>query len=125
MSSLPSYTRYFSTIHATHKRKRGRPVGRRELREKLVAMSICEWDVEDGKPVEVIRDWGKPDMEIRNRFAWEEKFYPYPLTQHKGPCWLYWCNVNARQQRRSLQTRIAEELEEGARHARYELGRDE
>ncbi|KAK8074436.1 hypothetical protein PG997_009099 [Apiospora hydei] len=110
MSSLPAYTRHFSAVHATHKRKRGRLVGRRELREKLAAWSIYDWDVEEEKPVE---DGEKPDMEMPNLFAWEEKFYPCPLTQHKDPCCLYWRNVRARQVRVSLQAQIAEELEMG------------
>ncbi|KAK8062022.1 hypothetical protein PG994_008388 [Apiospora phragmitis] len=43
------YTKTYSATRDTHKRKRGRPVGRRELREKHLSVDLREVDFFRGK----------------------------------------------------------------------------
>ncbi|KAK8043329.1 hypothetical protein PG993_005759 [Apiospora rasikravindrae] len=116
MSDTPLYTKQFPAEHATHKRKHGRLVGRREMREKLVAGSTEAFDAfgGDNPDVECLdpKELEEP-VELANRYPWFKMYYPYPLTQHKDPCWLYWCNVYARQGRRSRKEQVVEELEQG------------
>ncbi|KAK7915269.1 hypothetical protein PG985_012972 [Apiospora marii] len=109
MSGLPPYTKHFAPQRETHKRKRGRLVGPRELREKHGI---------DRYPLETLVQERLDDEEAAELPNHMPGAVPYALTLHRDPRWQYWKQQGRKLERRSRAEQFAEEMDQGARHAR-------
>ncbi|KAK7985808.1 hypothetical protein PG988_003430 [Apiospora saccharicola] len=104
MGGLPPYTKHFAAMRETHKRKRGRLVGPRKLREKHASTRY---------PLEtLVRERLKNEKaaELPNHMPGA---VPYVVTLTYDPAWQSWkkWSRNLRTRRRAEQ--FAEEMDQG------------
>lgn len=101
MSGLPPYTKHFAPRRETHKRKRGRLVGPRELREKH---GLARYPLET-RVQEALDD--EKSAELPNHMPGA---VPYVLTLHYDQLWQYWRKQGVKKGRSSRQEQFAEEM---------------